>query len=183
MSLHNFKALGVLLLLIFVNSISMDAQEKYYFTLNSKQDTVVVYDAHDNIVLLYGKDVFVYRQTPIKIIGDKKKVFSTPDKELGKMSSKKYRKIYLTDGSMYVLASGKKKLAYKKDGRVCADAKYSCNSSCPYLVGDRVDVEMSIDDTDLNFIPFLFQSVLAHIQGTKDMEQLVWLSSGSTLFY
>jgi hypothetical protein len=183
MNLHNFKALGVLLLLIFINSISVNAQEKYRFTLNSGQDTVAVYDAHGNVVLLYGKGVFVYRQTPIKIIGDKKKfVFSTPDKELGKVSSKKYRKICLTDGSMYVLASGKKKLAYKKDGHVCADAKYSYNSGYPYFAGDRVDVEMNIGDKDLNFIPFLFQSVLAHIQGTKDMERLVWLSSVSALF-
>jgi hypothetical protein len=183
MNLQNFKALGVLLLFIFTNSISVDAQEKYHFTLSSKQDTIVVYDAHDNVVIQYGKDVFVYRQTPIKITGDKKNVvFSTSDRELGRVSSKKYRKIYLVDGSIYVLASGKKKLTYKKEGHVCADAKYSYNSNYPYYVGDRVDVEMSIDDTDLNLIPFFFQSVLAHIKGTKEMEQLVWLSSISTLF-
>jgi hypothetical protein len=184
MNIQNFKTLGTSLLFIFINSISVDAQEKYHFTLNSKQDTIVVYDAHDNVVLLYGKDVFVYRQTPIKITGDKRKiVFSTPDKELGSVSSKKYRKIYLTDGSMYMLTSGKKKQAYKKDGHVCADANYSYNSSYPYSVGDRVDVEMSIgDNTDLNFIPFLFQSVLAHIRGTKEMEQLVGALSVLTLF-
>jgi hypothetical protein len=95
----------------------MNAQEKYHFTLNSKQDTVIVYDVHNNVVLLYGKDVFVYRQSPIKIAKDGKKiVFSSLDGELGRVSSKKYRKVHLTDGNMYVLESGKKKLSYKKEG-------------------------------------------------------------------
>jgi hypothetical protein len=182
MSMQDFKALGVLLLLIFTNSISVDAQKKYHFTLNPKQDTVVVYDAHDNVVLLYGKDVFVYRQTPIKITRDKKEiVFSSPDGELGRVSSKKYIKIHVADGSVYTLVPGKKKLSYKRDGHVCASSEYSFSSGYPYSSG-KVDAEMSIDDTDLNLIPFFFQSVLAHIKGTKDIEQLVWQSSILTLF-
>jgi hypothetical protein len=68
----------------------------------------------------------------------------------------------------------------KRDGHVCADAKYSYGSSCLFEA-DRVDVEMSID-TDLNFIPFLFQSILAHIQGTKEAEQLFRTASVSLLF-
>jgi hypothetical protein len=159
----------------------MNAQEKYHFTLNSKQDTVIVYDAHNNVVLLYGKDVFVYRQSPIKIAKDGKKiVFSSSDGELGRVSSKKYKKVHLTDGNMYVLASGKKKLSYKKDGRVCASSEYSFNSSYPYSSG-KVDVEMSVD-TDLNIIPFLFQSVLAHIRGTREAEHMHWITSTQLLF-
>ncbi|MDR0431060.1 MAG: hypothetical protein LBH58_11345, partial [Tannerellaceae bacterium] len=138
-------------------------------------DTVTVYDAHDNVVLLYGKDVFVYRQSPIKIAKDgKETVFSSPDGELGRVSSKKYKKIHLSDGSMYVLASGKKKLSYKEDDRVCASAEYSFSISYPYSSG-KVDVEMSVD-TDLNFIPFLFHSVLAHIRGTKEAEKMLWIT-------
>ncbi|MDR0574447.1 MAG: hypothetical protein LBG96_10540 [Tannerella sp.] len=60
------KKNGILLLFVLTNSVLLDAQEKRRFTVKSKQDTVVVYDAHDNAVLTYGKDVFVYRQTPIK---------------------------------------------------------------------------------------------------------------------
>jgi hypothetical protein len=167
----------ILLLFILINSILVDAQEKYHFTINSKQqDTIALYDAHDNVVLLYGKDLFVYRQTPIKVTGNKKEIiFSFPDRELGKVSSRKYRKIYLEDGNMYVLISGKRKLSYKRDGRVCANAGYSFSGRYPYSTG-KVDVEMSVDvDTDLNFIPFLFHSVLAHIQGTKEAEQLLWI--------
>jgi hypothetical protein len=154
----------------------MDAQEKYHFTISSTQDTIAVYDAHDNVVLLYGKDVFTYRQIPVKVTRNKKEIiFSFPDGELGRVSSNKYRKIYLEDGSMYVLTSGKKKLSYKKDGRVCASSEYSFSSSYPYSAG-KVDVEMSVD-TDLNFIPFLFQSILAHIQGTREAEEILRTTS------
>ncbi|MDR1524778.1 MAG: hypothetical protein LBS79_05925, partial [Tannerella sp.] len=62
-------------------------------------------------------------------------------------------------------------LSYKKEGRVCASSEYSFNSSYPYFSG-KVDVEMSVD-TDLNIIPFLFQSVLAHIRGTREAEHMV----------
>jgi hypothetical protein len=173
------KRIGILLLLyVLTNSVWVDAQEKYRFTINPGQDTVMVYDAHDNVVLMYGKDIFVYRQTPIKVTKDKKEIiFSSQDGELGRVSSKKYRKIYLADGSTYVLVSGKRKLSYKKEGRVCASSGYSYSSG----LWDKVDVEMSVD-TDLNFIPFLFQSVLAHIQGTREAEQLSALSVVSLLF-
>jgi hypothetical protein len=170
------KRIGILLLFVLTNSVWVDAQGKYRFTINPEQDTVIVYDAQDNVVLMYGKDIFVYRQTPIKVTKDKKEIiFSSRNGELGRVSSKKYRKIYLADGSTYALASGKRKLSYKKDGRVCASSGYS------YSNGDKVDVEMSVD-TDLNFIPFLFQSVLAHIQGTREAEQLSGLSVVSLLF-
>jgi uncharacterized protein YkuJ len=176
MKSRNFKAFGLLLLFVLINGVSVDAQEKYRFTINPEQDTIVVYDAHDNVVLLYGKDVFVYRQTPINVVKDKKQiVFASPNGELGKVSSKKYRKIRLTDGSMYVLASGKRKLSYKKDGQVCANVEYFHSSnSFPYVAENKVDVEMNVD-TDLNFIPFLFQSVLAHIRGTREAEQLLFV--------
>ena len=177
------KKIVILLLLVLTTGMLMNAQEKYHFTINPKQDTVVVYDVHDNVVLLYGKDVFVYRQIPIKITKDSKRIiFSSSDGELGRVSSKKYKKIHLADGRMYVLASGKKKLSYKKDGYVCASSVYSCSSSSPYVVDGKVDVEMNIGDTDLNFIPFLFQGVLAHIQGTRDVEQLYWTTSILSLF-
>jgi hypothetical protein len=181
MNVHKFKILEALLLFIIINSISVNAQEKYHFTLNSKQDTVVVYDAHNNVVLLYGKDVFIYRQSPIKITKNRKEiVFSSSDGELGRVSSKKYKKVHLTDGSIYVLASGKKKLSYKKEGRVCASSEYSFSISYPYSSG-KVDVEMSVD-TDLNFIPFLFQSVLAHIKGTRTTEKTLWITMQQILF-
>jgi hypothetical protein len=170
------KRIGILLLFVLANSVLAVAQENYRFTVKSGQDTVVVYDTHDNAVLMYGKDVFVYRQTPIKVTKNKKEIiFSSQDKELGRISSKKCRKIYLADGSMYVLSSGKRKLSYKKDGQVCASSAYSYNTTYPYYTSDVVNVEMSVN-TDLNFIPFLFHSVLAHIQGTKEAEQSVWLS-------
>jgi hypothetical protein len=35
----------------------MNAQKKYHFTLNPQQDAVVVYDAYDCVVLLYGKNI------------------------------------------------------------------------------------------------------------------------------
>jgi hypothetical protein len=182
MNLHNFKTLGVLLLFIFINSISVNAQEKYHFTLNPKQDTVIVYDTHDNVVLLYGKDVFVYRQSPIKIAKDGKEiVFLSSDGELGRVSSKKYKKVHLADGSMYVLASGKKKLSYKKDGSECASSEYSFSINYPYSSG-KVDVEMNVD-TDLNFTPFLFQSVLAHIKGTSKAEKTLWITMQQVLFF
>jgi hypothetical protein len=176
------KKAGLLLLFILTNSVLVDAQEKYHFTVDAKHDTIAVYDTRDNVVLLYGKDVFVYQQTPIKVIKDRKKIiFSSPIGELGKVSSNKYRKIYLTNGSMYILSSGKRKLSYKKDGQVCASAEYSYNGSYPYVMSDRIDVEMNID-TDLDVIPFLFQSVIAHIQGTREAERLSFLSSFSLLF-
>ena len=175
------KKIRLLLLFILANSALADGQEKLRFTVKSKQDTVVVYDAHDHAVLTYGKDVFIYRQSPIKVSRDKKEiVFSSQDRELGRISSKKCRKIHLADGSMYVLSSGKKKLSYKKEGQVCASAEYSFGSANPYYVGEVVTVEMSVD-TDLNFVPFLFQSVLAHIQGTKEAERLAWLSLFNSL--
>jgi hypothetical protein len=171
------KRVSLLLLFVLANMWA-GAQEQYHFTVDygSKQDTIAVYDAHDNVVLLFGKDVFVYRQAPVTVAKDKRSlVFSSAGKELGKVSSKKYKKIYLADSSMYVLESGKKKLSYKKDGRVCASAGYSY-SCYPYFSGNKVDVEMSIDDTDLSFTPFLFQSTLAHIQGTRTAEQLFWIT-------
>jgi hypothetical protein len=170
------KKLVLLLLFVLTAGRLVDAQEKYHFTIYPKQDTVVVYDAHENVVLLYGKDVFVYRQTPIKVTKEKKRiVFSSSDRELGRVSSKRYGKIHLADGSVYTLASGKKKLSYKKDGHVYASSEYSFSSSYPYSAG-KVDVEMSVD-TDLTFLPFLFQSVLAHIRGTKEAEQISWITS------
>ncbi|MDR0749791.1 MAG: hypothetical protein LBF62_09505 [Tannerellaceae bacterium] len=171
-NLWKMKRIGMLLMFVLINNLLADAQEKYHFTINSKQDTVVVYDVHDNAVLLYGKDAFVYRQTPIKITKDKKKiVFSSPDKELGRASSKKYRKFYMADGSMYELASGKKKLSYKKDGHISAASSYSFNDR-----DEKIDVEMNVEAADQDFLPFLFQGVLAHIQGTKEAEQLLWMS-------
>jgi hypothetical protein len=162
----------MLLMFVLMNNLLVDAQEKYRFTINSQPDTIVVYDAQDNVVLLYGKDVFTYRQTPIKITKDKKKlVFSSPNEELGSVSSKRYRKIHTADGSTYELKSGKKKLSYKKDGHICAASNYSFNNR-----GKKVDVEMNVETEDLNLIPFLFQSTLAHIQGTKEAEQLLWMS-------
>jgi hypothetical protein len=170
------KRIGILLLFVLANSALADAQEKYRFTVKAKQDTIVVYDTQDKNVLMYGKDVFVYRQTPIKVTGGKKGiVFSSQDKEWGRISSKKCKKIYLADGSLYVLSSGKRKLSYKKDGQVCASSTYSYTTASPYYTDDVVNVEMSVD-RDLNFVPFLFFSVLAHIQGTKEAELLVWLS-------
>jgi hypothetical protein len=157
---------------VLINNLLVDAQEKYHFTINSGKDTVVVYDAQNTVVLLYGKDVFTYRQTPIKRTKDKKKmVFSSPDKELGCVSSKKYRKIYTADGSTYELKSGKKKLSYKKDGHICAVSNYSFNNR-----DKKIDVEMNVETEDLNLIPFLFQSTLAHILGTKEAEQALWMS-------
>jgi hypothetical protein len=171
-NLWKMKRLGMLMMFVLMNNLVADAQEKYHFTINSKQDTVVVYDARDNAVLLYGKDVFVYRQTPIQLTKDKKKiVFSSPDKELGSVSSKKYRKIYMADGSMYKLTSGKKKLSYKKDGHPCAASNYSFNNR-----DKKIAVEMNVETADLTIIPFLFQSTLTHIQGTKEAEQLLWTS-------
>jgi hypothetical protein len=169
------KIIGMLLLFVLANSALADAQENYHFTVKSRQDTVVVYDAHDNAVLMYGKDVFIYRQTPVKVTRNKKEIiFSSQDKELGRISSKKCRKIYLANGDMYVLSSGKRKLSYKKNGEICASSAYSYRTAFPSHISD-VNVEMSVD-TDLNFVPFLFHSVLAHIKGTKEAEQLYWIS-------
>jgi hypothetical protein len=166
------KRIGMLLMFVLMNSLLVNAQGKYHFTINSRQDTIVVYDAQNTVVLLYGKDAFVYRQTPIKLTKDKKKlVFSSPDKELGSVSSKRYRKIHTTDGSTYELKSGKKKLSYKKDGHICAVSNYSFNNR-----DKKVAVEMNVETEDLNLIPFLFQSTLAHIQGTKEAEELLWMS-------
>jgi hypothetical protein len=171
----------VILLFVLTTGRLVDAQEKFHFTINPKQDTILVYDVHNNVVLLYGKDVFVYRQTPIKITKDKKEiVFSSPDGELGRVSSKRYKKIHMANGNMYVLTSGKKKLSYKKEGRVYASSEYSFSSSYPYSSG-KVDVEMSVD-TDLNFIPFLFHGVLAHIRGTREAEQMSRIVSMQLLF-
>jgi hypothetical protein len=57
---------------------------------------------------------------------------------------------------------------------VCASSSYTY-SGAPYFAG-KVDVEMSVD-TDLNFIPFLFHGVLAHIRGMKEAEQLLWFNN------
>jgi hypothetical protein len=174
-NLGKMKRIGMLMMFVLMNNLLVKAQEKYHFTINSnnsKQDTIVVYDAQDNAVLLYGKDIFVYRQTPIIIAKDKKKiVFSSPDKEWGSVSSKKYRKIYTADGSIYELTSGKKKLSYKKDGHPCATSNYTYDNR-----NKKIAVEMNVETADLNLIPFLFQSTLAHIQGTKGVEQLLWMS-------
>jgi hypothetical protein len=171
------KKIVTLLMFILLDNTLMNAQEKFHFTINSKQDTIIVYDAHDNVILLYGKDIFVYLQTPIKMTKNKKEIiFSSPDKELGRIASKKYKKIYLEGGSIYVLTSDKKKLSYKKNGYVCASSEYSYSNSYPYFAGNKIDIEMSVD-TDLNFIPFLFQSVLAHIQGTREAEEILWITS------
>ncbi|MDR0743832.1 MAG: hypothetical protein LBF05_05705, partial [Tannerella sp.] len=96
------KKLVILLLFVLTAGRLVDAQEKYHFTIYPKQDTVVVYDANENVVLLYGKDVFVYRQIPIKVTKEKKRiVFSSSGGELGRVSSKRYGKIYLADGRVY----------------------------------------------------------------------------------
>jgi hypothetical protein len=175
------KKIIILLLIVLTTGTLMNAQKKYHFTINPKQDTVVVYDAHDNAVLLYGKNIFVYWQTPIKVTKDKKEiVFSSPDGELGRVSSKRYKKIHMADGSVYTLASGKKKLSYKKEGRVCASSEYSFSISYPYSSG-KVDVEMSVN-TNLTFIPFLFQGVLAQIRGTREVEQMFWIISTMQLW-
>jgi hypothetical protein len=156
----NIKKIVILLLFVLTNGILVNAQEKYHFTINPEQDTTVVYDAQDNVVFLYGKDVFVYRQTPIKVTKDKKVViFLSSDEELGRVSSKKYRKIHLADGNMYVLVSEKKEIVIQKNGHVCASSKYSYSISYPYFEVNKVEVEMSVD-TDLNFIPFLFQIII-----------------------
>jgi hypothetical protein len=169
------KRIGILSLFVFAGSVSADAQDRFHFTINPKQDTIVVYNAQDSVVLRYGKGVFTYRQTPVKMTKNKRKIiFSSPDGELGRVSSGKYRKIYLEDDSVYALAFGKRKLSYKKEGRVCAGAGYSFGGSYPYPAG-KVDVEMSVD-TDSNLIPFLFQSVLAHIQGTRNAFVIAWVS-------
>ena len=173
------KKIWILLLFALANTALVNAQEKYHFTFNTKQDkdTTVVYDAHGNVVLLYGKDIFTYQQTPIKIAKDKKNlVFSSPDGELGRVASKKYKRIYLADSSMYVLKSGKRKLSYKKAGRACANAEYSYNSH-PFFVDSKVYVEMSVDTPDSFLTPFLFHGVLAHIKGTQMSEELIWWSS------
>jgi hypothetical protein len=175
------KKFVILLLFVLTLGRLMDAQEKLHFTIYPQQDTIVVYDAHENVVLLYGKDVFVYRQTPVKVTKAKKEIiFSSSDGELGRVSSKRYRKIHLADGSVYTLASGKKKLSYKKEGHVCVSSEYSFGSAYPYSAG-KVDVEMSVD-ADLNLIPFLFQSVLAHIRGTEEAERMFWIMSMQSLF-
>jgi hypothetical protein len=176
---RKMKKIGILLLLVLANSVLVDAQETYRFTFKPrtlKKDTITVYDEKDNAVLMYGKDIFVYRQTPITVSKNKKeRVFSSPAGELGRASSKRYRNISLADGSTYELAPGMMKLAYKKDGRICARAEYYCGSYFPYTVGNEVDVEMSVD-TDTDFTPFLFQSVLAHINVTRSSELSFWLS-------
>lgn len=176
------KKVAILLLLVLANGISVEALETYRFTFNPgrlKKDTITVYDERDSVVLMYGKDIFVYRQNPITVSKDKRKrIFSSQDGELGRVSSKKYKKISLADGSTYDLVSGIRKLSYKKDGRVCASSEYYCGGGS-FPMWDKVYVEMSID-TDLNFTPFLFQGVLAHINGIRDAEQLIWLSLSLT---
>jgi hypothetical protein len=180
------KRIGILLLLVLANGVLAEAQEKYHFSFKPrtlKKDTIIVYDEQDNVVLMYGKDIFVYRQTPITVSKDKReRVFSSPNGELGRVSSKHYKKIHLADGSTYELAPGMMKLAYKKDDRICARAECYSGRYYPYLVESKVDVEMSVD-TDLNLTPFLFQGVIAHIKYTRYMERLHRLTWIATVWW
>ena len=174
---YRSKVIQVLLAGCMLTLTSVNAQEKYHFTFNTKQDndTIIVYDAYNNPVLLYGKDVFTYQQTPIKIVEDKRKfVFSSPDKELGRVSSKRYKRIYLADSSTYVRKAGERELSYKKDGRVCANAEFTYNTY-PLFVANSVNkvyVEMSVDSTDLYLTPFLFYGTLKHIKRMQRSEKI-----------
>jgi hypothetical protein len=158
------------------------AQEKYHFTVHPKQDTILVYDAYDQVILRFEKNLFVYRQTPITVTKAKKElIFSDPEGELGRVSSKRYKKIHLADGNTYVLASGKKKLSYRKEGRACASAEYSFSRHDALAIG-KVEVEMNVD-TDSTFIPFLFQSVLMHIRATRVATRIAWNTTMQSLLY
>jgi hypothetical protein len=186
------KKLAVCLLVVALMDAAPAGAEKYHFTINPQQDTIVVYDAANNAVLQYAKGFFVYRKAPITVTKDKKKfVFSSMGKEFGLIASKRCKKIYLFPGTEvigqlskeneYLLVSKKKNLSYKKAGKTCASAAYTFDSTFPQLVGNRVDVEMDVD-TDLNFLPLLFHSVLAHIQkhnaAEKVSEQMTWWTLG-----
>ncbi|MDR3137302.1 MAG: hypothetical protein LBT73_00210 [Tannerellaceae bacterium] len=166
--------------------------EKYHFTISPQQDTIVVYDASNNAVLQFAKDFFVYRNVPITVTKEKKKfVFSSMGKKFGVIASKRCKKVYLFPGTEvigqlskeneYLLVSKKKNLSYKQAGKTYASAGYTFNSTFPQLVGNRVDVEMNVN-TDLNFVPLLFHSVLVHIQKTnaaeKASESMFWWTLG-----
>jgi hypothetical protein len=173
----------IFLLSLFVLAVGqrVAAQEKYHFTIHPKQDTILVYDAHDQVVLRFGKNLFVYRQTPIKVTKEKKEfVFSDSEGELGRVSSKRYKKIHLADGNTYTLASGNKKLSYRKEGHACASAEYSFSRGDALAVG-KVEVEMNVD-TDSIFIPFLFQGVLTHIRATREATQVAWITTMQSFY-
>ncbi len=59
--------------------------------------------------------------------------------------------------------SKNKRLSYTKDGKIQGDAKY-------YMKGNNVVVEMNVEDQ--SFTPFLFLSTIAHIQATKEAEDV-----------
>jgi hypothetical protein len=187
--MKQMKKIGILLLLVLANGVLVDAQETYRFTIDPltlKKDTIKVYDERDDVVLMHGKNIFVYRQTPIKVTKDKgERVFSSPDGELGRVSSKYYKKIHLADGSTYIFATSRKnkssyKVSFKKDDNVCAYLEYSFRSGYPSSMWDKVDVEMGVD-TDTDFIPFLFQCALLQIRVTRMVEQSIWQSAFSLL--
>ncbi|MDR2680893.1 MAG: hypothetical protein LBC47_08815, partial [Tannerella sp.] len=159
----------VLLVAFITVSSCLWAQETYYYTVDPRKDTVLVYDENRNVVILYSKNEFIFKDMPVRLSRDKKAiVFSGLSGELGRVASKRYRKIILADGSEYRISSGKRNFSYKKNGIRCAGGKYSFTAN-----GGAV-VELYANDS--SFLPFLFQTSIAHIKGTQLAEQLFWIN-------
>jgi hypothetical protein len=177
-----------LILMLTAVAVSVHAED-YRFTVFPKCDSIVVYDKNNNAVLKYAKDTLVYQDVSITKTKDGKAiVFADMSGEIGRTASKKYEKIIMADGSTYKRKSkGKnfsytKKLSYKKDGNISATAYYSFEKKL-YAAIRNNEIIVEMNTSDAKFVPFLFCSVLAHIQMTKDAEeQLLWLNTFTFLY-
>jgi hypothetical protein len=158
--------------------------EDYRFTVDPKCDSIVVYDKNDSVVLTYSKQMLLLLGNPIaQTKVGKTVVFSDTLGEIGTVLSKQYKEIQMSDGSLYKrkLYWKKLKVSYKKDGEVCATARYSFDKGFWRISREQtVTVEMNTSDT--KFVPFLFFSVLAHMQERiKTEEQMFWLNTFALL--
>jgi hypothetical protein len=165
-------------------TVSVHAED-YRFTVDPECDSIVVYDKNDNAVLKYSKQTILLQGNPVtQTKVGKTIVFSDASGEIGTVLSKNYKKIQMLDGNVYKrkLYWKKLKLSYTKDGEICATARYSFDKGF-WRISRHQKAIVEMNTSDAKFVPILFFSILAHMQGTiATEEQMLWLNTFTFLY-